>query len=510
MADSVPKHELDDEDRRAIRDFFESKGLPTDIDLTYGDVDVPEQYSDIRSRSRVEDLSVPFTPHLKLNIPLVSANMEPVTGPRMMVAMEREGGLGFLPQSLPLETRLAMLEQVLRADCAVIDDPLTVLSTATLREAKEKMAKLGVSGAIVLAPEGDVAGILSSRDWRYEEDESKKVSDLMTHSSVLWTAPYATSFEFENAAKILRENKIEKLPLVEQEENRFILRGLITARGLFYKSRHPLALRDDRGRFIRVGTVGVGASFSDAHLQEVEAQMKKGIKVLLIDTARAFSVNTGEAIRRVREAFGSDLDLVVGNVSSAAGAKFLFEMGADCVKVGQGPGEACRTRDIGIGVPQLTAVAECGVIARRYGKTIIADGGIKSSADVTKALIAGANSVMLGFLLAGTEESEAKEDAQDSKEYRTEIRVKPYYGSASHEAQQQRIGRGNLDHERRPEGVSMVVPVVGTVAWRVNTLLHGLRSAMSYVGARTIAEFQEKGVFRRQSNAGLVEGTKKP
>ncbi len=503
MTEEMKKWDLDDDERRAVKDFFEAKGLPTDIDLTYGDVGLPDQYSDIRSRSLVTDLSMPFMPHLRLNIPLISANMESVTGAKMMVAMEREGGLGFLPQSLPLETRLAMLEQVLRTDCAVIDDPLTVLTTQTLREAKEKMVKLGVSGAVVVSPEGHVAGIMSSRDWRYEEDDLKKVSELMT--TRLSIVPHTISME--DASNMLRERKIEKLLLADESGDK--LMGLMTTRGLFYKSHHPLALRDERGRFVRVGTVGIGASFSDAHLEEVEAQVKKGINVLLIDTARAFSVNMGEALQRVRSVFGSDLDVVAGNVSNAAGAKFLFEMGADCVKVGQGPGEACRTRDIGIGVPQLTAVAECGVIARRYGKTIIADGGIKSTADVTKALIAGANSVMLGFLLAGTEESEAEEEIVYSKEYNTEIRVKRYYGSASHEAQRRRVERGSLDHERRAEGVSMMVPVVGTVAWRVDMLLQHLRSAMTYEGAWTIAELQEKGKFRRQSREGLFEGTKK-
>ena len=487
-------------EQKAIQDFFQEKGLPLDKDVAYADVGIPEHYSDIRSRAEIADFSVLLTPKLNLNIPFVSANMEPVSGAEMITAVEREGGLGLPPQSLSIRERVDILERVLRTDCAVIDNPLTVLPNETLREAKEKMTKLRVSGAVVVDAENNVCGILSSRDWRYEEDDSKTVEYLMT--STLTTAPHWISLR--EAGKILRNCKIEKLPLIHRGNK---LKGLITARGLFYNLHYPRALRDDRGRFVRAGTVGVSAHFSEKHLKEVEAQMEKGISVLLIDTARAFSVNTGEAIREVKKRF--KIDVIVGNISTPEGAKFLFEAGADCVKIGQGPGEVCRTREVGVGVPQLTAVAMCAAIAKRYGKTVIADGGIKSPGDIAKALIAGANAVMLGYLLAGTEESASPAYAKDSSEFGTELRVKDYYGSASFEAQKLRLERGGLDYARRPEGVKMIVPVVGTVAWRIGTLLDGLRSAMSYCGARTVSELQEKGRFRLQTRAGLVEGTKK-
>lgn len=495
------KCDLSAEEKANIREFLASKGLPVRKDVTYADVTILERYSDVRSRSEINDFGAGLTPAVTLNIPFLSANMEPVSGAEMITAIEREGGLGFPPQSLPLKERLSILDQVLRTDCAVIDNPLTVLPTTTLREAKEEMAKLRVSGAVVVNENGYVAGILSSRDWRYETDDLKKVSELMT--SGLTIAPHTVSLE--RAAELLRERKIEKLPLTDENGDK--LMGLITARGLFYKARYPRALRDDRGRFLRAGTIGVGAHFTDKHLKEVEAQMKKNISVLLIDTARAFSKNTREAIRAVKDNF--KVDVIVGNVSTPEGAKFLFDAGADCVKVGQGPGEVCRTREVGVGVPQLSAVARCGVIARGFNKTVIADGGLKSPGDIAKALIVGANAVMLGYLLAGTEEAASTAYAKDSVEFKTELRVKDYYGSASFEAQKRRLERGGLDYARRPEGVKIIVPVVGTVAWRVETLLDGLRSTMSYCGARNIQEFQEKGKFGIQTRAGLVEGIKK-
>lgn len=492
-------YQLSQEERQAIQNFLILKGLPQNAAVTYGDVALGDNFSDIRSRSEVNGFRAELTPRVHLNIPLVSSNMEPVTGAHMIMAIEREGGLGFPPQSLPLDERLDMLEQVLRADCAVIDHPVTVFPSQTLQDAKKKFMEFNISGAVVTDRRNKVVGMLSSRDWRYEENQGRRVADLMTRKVV--TAPASVSLA--KAAHILKTHRIEKLPLVDKKGT---LAGLITARGLFYKTRYPRALRDDRGRFLRAGTIGVGAHFSKKHLHEVEEQMKKGISVLLIDTARAFSVNTEEAIRSVKKHF--DIDVIVGNVSTPEGAKFLLEAGADCIKVGQGPGEVCRTREVGIGVPQLTAVAECGVIARKYKKTVIADGGIKSPGDITKALIAGASAVMLGYLLAGTEESASPAYATYSNELKAELRVKDYYGSASFEAQMLRYGRGALSYIRRPEGVKITVPVVGPASWRIETLLGGLRSAMSYWGARTVQELQEKGTFRLQTRAGLHEGIK--
>lgn len=464
--------------------------------VTFEDVTLPENYSDIRSRSEIFDFKTKLSPLLELATPIVSVNMESVTGLDLAVALEREGGLAFPPQTLPIGERVDLIHRLGRADSALIDKPLTIGPDETLEEAKELMSQFSVHSLVVVDRNNRPIGILSTRDWFYEPKDGKRVRDLMSKKVIY--APRGTSFA--KAAEILRKNKIEKLPLVDKNDK---LAGLITANGLFYKYRHPRATRDENGRFIKAGSIGVGRNFTAKHLSEVEAQMKEGIAALLVDTARAYSVNTAEAIEKIKKGFPK-LSLVVGNVSSAEGAKFLFEAGVDVVKVGQGPGFVCRTRAVGVGVPQLTAVAECAVIAERFGKTVIADGGIKNPGDMAKALIVGARAVMLGNLLARARESASPIFVDDENRP-----VKNYVGSASFAAQWQRLSRGDLDRIRRPEGVTQVVPVVGTVKEIVDDLMRGLSSTMAYLGARNLMELRQKGKFILQTSAGHVEGVKK-
>ncbi len=488
---------LSHEEKDAIRAFFFEKGLPLDRAITFSDVTLPEHYSDVRSRSEIFDFGTALTPSLALHLPIVSANMESVTGLELGVALEREGGLAFPPQTLPIEERLELIERIGRTDSALIDEPLTISPDHhTLKDAKEFMKRFGIQSVIALDEERRPIGILTTRDWLYEKDENVFVRDLMTKKLI--TAP--RGIHFDEAAKILRKYKIEKLPLVDTGGK---LAGLITANGLFYQSRHPRATRDERGRFLKTGSIGVGRVFTPKHLREVEAQAKKDIRVLLIDTARGYSINTEEAIKKIKKEFPK-LPLIVGNVSTAEGAKFLFEAGADVVKVGQGPGFVCRTRAVGVGVPQLTAVAECAVIARRYGKTVIADGGMKSPGDIAKTLIVGARAVMLGNLLARARESASPTFVDEENRP-----VKNYVGSASFAAQFARQKRGDLAYLRRPEGVTQVVPVTGTVREILDDLLRGLSSAMAYLGAKNLEELREKGKFLPQTPAGYVEGVKK-
>ncbi len=489
-----------------MKSWLMGRGLPTNINVTYGDVTLPEWYSEIRSRSEITDFSLDFIEGITLDVPVILANMECVAGVRSIVAIEREGGLGIIPQMLPIEKRLEMLEMIGRAECALIDRPLTITKDKTLRQAKDVMNEYHVYSLVVIDNQRRPIGILSTRDWRYETNDTKLVGDLMGGKRKIYTAPRNVSFE--EAAKILRKHRIEKLPLVGKYGR---LAGLITAHGLFYKKHHSRATRDDKGRFLKIGSIGVGQHFTKKHLEEVEFQVKAGISMLLIDTARAFSVNTSEAIRAVRERFPK-LPLMVGNVSTPEGAKFLFELGVDVVKVGQGPGEACRTREIGIGIPQLTAVAKCAAMAHYFmensddGKmrAIVADGGIKNPGDIAKAIIAGASAVMSGAMFIGTEESEAPTDLTPEG-----LRVKEYIGSASSRAQRQRLGRDGFDRMRRPEGVAKLVPVTGTIADRMNDIIDGLRSCMSYLGVNCATQLQLKGRFELQTNAGLFEGTKK-
>lgn len=488
--------ELTNEEKNAIQEFFLEKGLPLDRAVTFNDVTLPEHYSDIRSRSEICDFRTQLAPSLSLGIPVVSANMESVTGLDLAVALEREGGLAFPPQTLPIADRVELIRKIGRADSALIDEPLTIGPDKTLEEAKGLMSELGVQSLVVIDKKNRPLGMLSTRDWFYEPVDGKRVRDLMSKKLIV----AGRGIDFKKAEGILRKNKIEKLPLVDKNGK---LAGLITANGLFYTSRHPRATRDLNGRFIRAGSIGVGRTFTARHLKEVEAQCQEGIRALLIDTARAFSINTEEAIKKIKKEFPV-LSLVVGNVSTAAGAKFLLEAGADVVKVGQGPGFVCRTRAVGVGVPQLTAVAECAVIAERYGKTVIADGGIKNPGDFAKALIVGARAVMLGNLLV-----RAKESASPIFVDEDNRPVKNYVGSASFAAQLARYGRGDLDRIRRPEGVTKVVPVTGTAQEIVHDLLRGLASTMAYLGAKNLEELRSKGKFLLQTTAGYIEGTKK-
>jgi IMP dehydrogenase len=326
----------------------------------------------------------------------------------------------------------------------------------------------------------------------------------------LYTAKKDISFE--KAAEILRKHRIEKLPLVNRKGK---LAGLLTAHGIFYKHHYPRATSDGKGRFLKIGSVGVGKNFSKKHLYEVEAQVKKGICMLLIDTARAFSINGKRALEEVKKNF-PNLPVMIGNTCSPRGAKFLFEHGADIVKVGIGPGNACTTRRVGIGIPQLSAVARCAAIAKmdRTGRhKIVADGGISGPADMFKALGVGADAIMSGRLFIGTEESAADADFVELRNndlIEGEIKVKPYEGSASTQAQRKRIKRGGQDRLREPEGRAVYVPVTCTMQERVNSLIHWVSSAMSYRGVRNLKQLQERFSFDfPQSQAGLSEGIKK-
>lgn len=486
-----------------IKSFLTDRGLPTDVDKTFDGVYLRTRYSEVRSRSEINDFSTEIA-GIKLGLPLIMANMVCVADAKSIVALEREGGLGIPPQMLSLKARLEMLEEIGRRDSALIDNPLTIYPDATLEEAKKLMSKRGVSSLIVINGEDRPIGILSTRDWMYETDQKKYVGDLMGGKRKLYAAKKGVSFE--EAAKILKRHEIEKLPLLGKNG---ALAGLITAHGLFYKHHHPRATRDDKGRFLKVGSVGVGQYFTSAHMKEVEAQVRKGICLLLIDTARAFSINTKEAVEAVRGKF-PDLPLMVGNVDCPEGAKALFQWGADIVKVGIGPGEACRTREVGVGMPQLSAVARCSAVARMESitgkrKYIVADGGMKNPGDVCKALIAGADAVMSGSLFIGAIESAAKANVNKQG-----LRIKDYVGSASFKAQEDRINNhGTQEKSRRPEGVSQEMPVVGAMKEVVDDLADGMRSTFSYLGVRTVAELKAKGKFGLQGTDGLKEGLKK-
>ena len=513
---------LSPEECKAIEGFFEEKGLPLDRAVTFDDVTVPDDYSTTRSRSDIfTDLNAFTTdlfPNLKLNVPFIAANMESVTGYEMMVAMESLGGLAILPQFLPRDLKREILDKVRRAHSARIDNPLTIRTKRTLKEAKELMYRHKIFSLVVVDEDNRPIGILGTRDWLYEDDENQEVGSLMNRKVI--TAP--DDIDFEKARALLKKERIEKLPLVDARKR---LTGLITAHGLFYERRFPRALRDKNGQFILVGSIGVGKFFTSSYLEDVTSQIEAGIVGLLIDTARAGSDNAFDAVRSVNdETFLKSLQrkiprlrkefpklvIIVGNFSSPHIAKMLFDIGVNVVKVGIGPGNACTTRQVGIGIPQLTAVAASSVIAKMNGGTVIADGGVKNPGDAAKAIVAGASAVMIGRLIAGAEESAAEPYTIETEigGERVEITVKDYIGSASYEAQKARLSRGDLDRMRRPEGRKVQVPVFGPLSYRIEDLLFGLSSHMSFVNAKDLKELREKGYFMPQTRAGHVEGSK--
>ncbi len=489
---------LTPKEQKQVNDYLKSKGLPVDFAVTFQDVTLPEQYSEIRSRSEIHDFKTRLVSNIYLDMPICSANMESVTGADMAIALEREGGMGFIPQTIPIEERLEMIRKIKRTDSAFIDNPLTVSSFQTLRQAKEIMDKYKIYSLVVIDRNKKPVGILSTRDWLYETNLNVKVKDLMGGKDKLVVAP--ANIDFEKAAEIIKKNKIEKLPLVNKAGH---LVGLITAHGLYYKNHNPRATRNNKGNFLIAGSIGVGKEFTSRHMQEVALQVKAGIDLLLIDTARAFSVNTKEALRAVKKKYPK-LPVVVGNVSTPEGAKFLFENGADGIKVNQGRGHVCRTSEVGIGIPQLTAIAKASAIAKNYNGTVFADGGMKNAGDMVKAIAAGADIVFTGYLLVGSKESAAQLYFNKKG-----LPVKNYEGSASIASQSKRMAKGNLDHIRRPEGVTEEVVVTGTIQEIVNDLLDGFKSAMSYQGVRSLKELRQKTKFQLQTSAGSFEGLKK-
>jgi len=502
----MPGVELTSDDRGAINEYLVKKNLPLDRSVTFADVWIPEEYNTIRSRSEVwgspeVSFRASLTADIYLNYPIFSANMMSVTGLDMALAMLREGGGYFLPQMLSLRDRLLMLERIKRADSAYIEEPLTIRLSETLREAREKMSHYGIWGLVVVNDAEMPVGMLSSRDWRYEKDDSLTVAGLMTTPVI-----YCREDSSPEAAKgLMRCNKIEKIPVVDSEGR---LVGLYTAHGAFYEMRHPRSTRSTRGQFPLFGSVRIGREFTNETREEIELQIKLGARVMLFDTARAYAVNLEEPLTFTKREFPHVVN-VAGNVSTAKGAKALISWGADIVKVNQGRGSQCLTSlQTGVGQPQVTAIAECAVMAERYGGKIVADGGMKSPGDVAKAFIAGAHFVMTGAMLAGTHESPAEVAMRlyDGKEFA----VKKYEGSASFEAQKKRIVEGTLDELREPEGDWEYVPLMGSVKQKIQHLFNTGASSMTYHSARTLDELRKCGHFgdRLQSHAGYMEGTK--
>ena len=474
-----------------VNSFLSQKGLVSDLALTFDDVTILDFKSDIPSRSSINDTRSQLAKHIYLNTPIVSANMDTITESKMAIVMARLGGIGFIHQFLPIEKRVMEVKKVKRADSGVIETPLTISPEATIKEARKIMSSAQISGLLVVDAAGKLIGIITLRDIRFETMDKKRVVEVMTHSPLI-TAKQGTTLE--QAKIVLKKNKVEKLPLVD--ENNCII-GLITAKDILKIEQFPNALRDKKGHLAVGATVGIGKNF----VEEAEALAGAGADVILIDTARGFSTRLEESIQQLRRTLGDEMPIIAGNVDTPEGTLMLIKAGADAVKIGIGPGAVCKTREgPGVGIPQITAVAEAAAVGRKYGIPIIADGGIRGGAHFCKALAAGASSVMLGWMLAGTEETPGEPFYEDSEKW------KVYRGSASLEFQLSRLDRDETERIRAPEGVPRRVHYKGEASLVINELMNYLRSSMSYVGAWTLEEYREKAKFRRQTLSGYEEG----
>ncbi|MBI3046359.1 MAG: IMP dehydrogenase [Candidatus Harrisonbacteria bacterium] len=474
----------------AVRRYFKTKGLPLQPALTFADVAIKDNFSAIDSRSDIKNLKIRLAGEICLNMPIVSANMDTVTDSRMAIALARLGGLGFIHQFFSLEERIKEVAKVKRADNALIEDPVTILNTATLGEAKERMAEYKISSILVVDEFSRLWGILTSRDYRFQYDDGLLIEKIMSWMPLVIAAPNITRDE---ALKIMDKERIEKLPLID---NRGLLKGLITSKDILKEKEFLQAVRDRRGKLM----VGAAVQLNADYLAEAEQLLKAGTDVILLDVARANAKRVKEAVQKIKSRFPK-APLVVGNIDTPEAALMLIQAGADCLKVGVGPGSACKTRETtGVGLPQLMAVVSCAAVAKKYGVSLIADGGIRSGANLAKAFVAGADAVMIGSLFAGTDESPGEIFQDEGR------RWKMYRGSASAEHQFDRMESGSLDGMRTPEGVPRRIPYTGLVKSVVEELLGGLRSSMSYVGAHDLNEFWKLGKFVWQSRSGYEEG----
>ena len=464
--------------------------------LTFDDVLLVPQRSPIPSRRDV-DTSSRFSRHITLHIPIVSSNMDTVTEGRMAIAMARAGGIGVIHRFLPAARQAAEVARVKRAESFVVEDPFTLPPEATVGQARAALAERGIGGVVIVDSERRPVGIVTTRDLLFAPDAEQPATAVMTPRERLVTAPQGISLE--EAQRLLHEHRIEKLPLIDAQGR---LAGLITAQDITKLAQHPHASKDAKGRLRVAAAIGVQA----ADVERARLLLGAGADALVIDIAHGHADHTMAMIRRIRREFG-DVELIAGNVATAEGVRDLAEAGVDAVKVGVGAGSICITRIVtGSGVPQLTAIAECAEAARAYDLPIIADGGIRTSGDIVKALAAGASTVMLGNLLAGTEESPGATVIRDGQKVKVTRGMASLSATISRELLEHGEDTFDQDWEKVvPEGVEAVVPYRGAVAEVLQQLVGGLRSGMSYCGARTIAELQEKAEFIQMTPAGVRE-----
>ncbi len=457
--------------------------------ITFDDVLLVPHYSNVIPNQ--VDVSTWLTKKIRLNIPMMSAGMDTVTEHRMAIAMARQGGIGIIHKNMSIEEQAEEVDKVKRSENGVITDPFFLSPENTLKDANDLMAKYRISG-VPITEGRKLVGIITNRDLKFETDFSKKIKDSMTSENLITAREGIT---LEEAKTILAKSRKEKLPIVDDNYN---LKGLITIKDIEKQIKYPLAAKDDKGRLLCGGAVGITSNV----LARVEALAKVSVDVIVVDSAHGHSENILRTVREIKSTF-PDLQVIAGNVATAAATKALIEAGADAVKVGIGPGSICTTRVVaGIGVPQITAVMNCYEAAKPFGIPVIADGGIKYSGDITKAIAAGANVCMMGSIFAGCDESPGTFELYQGRKY------KVYRGMGSISAMENGSKDRYFQADAKklvPEGVEGRVAYKGQVEDTVFQLIGGLRSGMGYCGAENIEALKETGEFIKISAASLKE-----
>ena len=466
--------------------------------LTFDDVLLVPKKSSVRSRKDVLT-TTNLSRRIELKVPIISAPMDTVTEHAMAITMARAGGIGIIHRFMTIEQQVEEVLKVKRSESIVIEQPYTLKGDQRLKEARRLMSQYGISGLLVLDKRGKLQGILTERDILFERNPEKKVSEIMTRVNDLVTAP--ANVTLQEAQRILHKHKLEKLPLVDKNGR---LRGLITTRDIMNLEQYPNSSKDEKGQLM----VGAAVGVKSGYLERSKALHEAGADVLVLDVAHAHSDITLEAIRSIKKAI-PNVELIAGNVATKEGTEDLIAAGADAVKVGIGSGSICITRIVtGAGVPQLTAIMECTKVADKSGVPIIADGGVRNSGDITKAIAAGSSTVMVGSVLAGTEESPGITVMREGRKY------KLVRGMASVAASFDRTTRESDQNEDDsavdlldyvPEGVEAFVAYKGNASELLAQLVGGLKSGMSYCGATELSQMRGKGTFVKISQAGLRE-----
>ena len=457
--------------------------------LTFEDVLLVPQYSEVLPKE--VSLESKLTRNISLKIPMVSAAMDTVTEYRAAIAMARLGGIGIIHKNMDIETQCKQITKVKKSESGIIIDPIFVHPDATLADADALMKEFKISGVPVVDGHNKLLGILTNRDMRFEKDMRKKADEVMTKMPLI-TATKGISLD--DAGDVMHKNKIEKLPIIDEEG---FLKGLVTIKDIRKRIEYPNSNKDAFGRLVVGGAIGVG------QLDRAKALVDAGCDVLVLDSAHGHSKGILDTVRKIKETM--EVDVIAGNIATKEAVESLIKAGADGVKVGIGPGSICTTRIVaGVGVPQISAIAECAEAARKHGVPIIADGGIKYSGDISKALAVGASCIMAGSLLAGTEESPGDTIMFQGRQYKS-YRGMGSIGAMQKGSNDRYFQEGTAADKLVPEGIEGRVPFRGSIAGIVHQMMGGLRASMGYCGSETIEMFWDKAEFVEITSAGLKE-----